>query len=916
VKLRTNLVALVVAAIVPVLIFATVVVVLLWRHERQTTEARLRNTARALALAVDRELSAAVTTLEVLATSEYLDREDLRAFHDVAARAVQSQRADGWLTIVLTSPDGRQLVNPARPFGAPLPPLSDVDEFVTVAKTGRPAVSDLLTGAVLARPLISVRVPVVRQGRVRYVLSAAISPDTFVTLLRQQNIPADWLSSVFDRRGITIARTVDPERFVGLPAGEHILRSMKVADEGFMRAVTRDPRTVYFAYSRAPFSSWIVTFSVPAEVVDTPLQRSLTSLVLGGTLLTGLGVLLATALTRRLARPMAALARSAAAVGRGEAPAIDGGHVDEVREVARALERAAEDRRRTELALRQESSVLDAVNRAGRALSAELDPQKVVQAVTDAATAVTGAAFGAFFYNVVDSRGESYMLYAISGVPREAFASFPMPRNTALFGPTFRGEPAIRLDDVRKDPRYGHSAPHFGMPPGHLPVASYLAVPVIARSGDVLGGLFFGHPEPGRFGEREEQVVSGLAAQAAIAVDNARLYENEHAARRDAEAANRTKDEFLATLSHELRTPLNAILGWARMLEAGTMAPEARDKALSVIVRNATVQSQLIEDLLDVSRIVTGKLKLDVRPVMLAPIVEAALDTTRPAAEAKAIRVQTSIDPAAGPVPGDPERLQQVVWNLLSNAVKFTPRGGRIEVGVRQADGYAEIVVSDTGPGIPAALLPVIFDRFRQADSSSRRAHGGLGIGLALVRHLTELHGGTVEVRSEGDGRGSTFTVRLPLLIRPDDVTRAQSASGPDVSGAGGRVLEGLKILVVDDEQDTLQLFSLVLAGAGAQTRMVASANAARSALGAWRADVLVCDIEMPGENGYELIRSIRRAVDRAAATIPAVAVTAYGRADDRVRALRAGFQMQVTKPVEPSELVAVIARLVGRSPS
>src|SRR5581483_4364473 len=215
------------------------------------------------------------------------------------------------------------------------------------------------------------------------------------------------------------------------------------------------------------------------------------------------------------------------------------------------------------------------------------------------------------------------------------------------------------------------------------------------------------------------------------------------------------------------------------------------DKALTVIVRNATVQSQLIEDLLDVSRIVTGKLKLDVRPVMLAPIVEAALDTTRPAGEAKAIRVQTSIDPAAGPVPGDPERLQQVVWNLLSNAVKFTPRGGRIDVGVRQADGYAEIVVSDTGPGIPPTLLPVIFDRFRQADSSSRRAHGGLGIGLALVRHLTELHGGTVEVRSEGDGRGSTFTVRLPLLIRPDDVTRAQSGSGTDVSGAGGRVLEG-----------------------------------------------------------------------------------------------------------------------------
>jgi signal transduction histidine kinase/ActR/RegA family two-component response regulator len=916
VRLRTSLVALVVAGIVPVLIFASAVVVVLWRHDREATEARLRNTARALALAVDREVSAAVTTLEVLATSEYLERGDLRAFYGVAARAVESQRADGWLTIVLTSADGEHLVNPVRPLGAPLPPLSDAAEFAQVAATGRPSVSNLITGAVLQRPLISVRVPVVVGGRVRYVVSAAISNETFVTLLRQQNIPSDWLSSVFDRRGITIARTIAPERFVGLPAGEHILRAMKEADEGFMRAVTRDARTVYFAYSRAPFSGWIVTFSVPADLVDTPLRRSLASLVLGGALLTGLGIVLATTLARRLARPMAALARSATTLGRGEAAAaLDAGHVDEVREVARALERAGEERRRAETALRQESTVLDAVNRAGRALSAELDVQKVVQAVTDAATTVSGAAFGAFFYNVTDARGESYMLYTLSGVPREAFAGFPMPRNTEIFAPTFRGEGVIRLDDVRKDARYGKNPPHHGMPTGHLPVVSYLAAPVVSRSGEVIGGLFFGHPEPGRFGEREEQAVVGLAAQAAIAIDNARLYEKQQQARQEAEAANRTKDEFLATLSHELRTPLNAILGWARMLEGGGLTAEGRDKAVGVIVRNARVQNQLVEDLLDVSRIVTGKLKLDVRPVMLPPVVEAAVDTIRPAADAKGVRLQTEIDPGGGPVLGDPERLQQVVWNLLSNAVKFTPRGGRVHVSLRRSSSHVEVVVGDTGPGIPPALLPVIFERFRQADSSSSRAHGGLGIGLALVRHLTEMHGGRVEVDSSGEGQGTTFTVTLPLLIHagaPSD-SRGHPRADGTVAASNAGALEGLKVLVVDDDQDAVNLFCTVLAGAGAETRSAVSAAHALAALDDWQPDVLVSDIEMPREDGYALIRRVRQRRD-GLATVPAVAVTAYGRLEDRVRVLEAGFQMHIVKPVEPTELIAVITSLARRT--
>jgi PAS domain S-box-containing protein len=321
---------------------------------------------------------------------------------------------------------------------------------------------------------------------------------------------------------------------------------------------------------------------------------------------------------------------------------------------------------------------LETINRVGQILFSELDLEKVVQTLTDAATAVTGAAFGSFFYNVVDERGASYMLYTLSGVPREHFAQFPMPRATDLFGPTFRGEGVIRIDDVRKDPRYGKNSPYFGMPKGHLPVTSYLAAPVRSRSGDVLGGLFFGHPEPGMFTERHDRILIGLAGQAGSAMDNARLYDAMRKARSEAETANRLKDEFLATVSHELRTPLNAILGWARLLHMGKLDDESRARAVETIERSAVAQGQLIEDILDVSRIITGKLRLDVSPVETGQLVAEAIESVRPSAEAKGVKLQTVLDTKANLIRGDAHRLQQILWNLLSNAIKFTPKGGRV----------------------------------------------------------------------------------------------------------------------------------------------------------------------------------------------------------------------------------------------
>jgi signal transduction histidine kinase len=572
------------------------------------------------------------------------------------------------------------------------------------------------------------------------------------------------------------------------------------------------------------------------------------------------------------------------------------------------------ERGRAEEKLREQTEIVQTINRIGQVLSAELDQKKLVQAVTDAATELSGARFGSFFYNVLDAQGGSYMLYTLSGVPIEHFAHFPMPRATDLFGPTFRGEGTILIADVKEDPRYGKNSPYFGMPAGHLPVTSYLAVPVISRSGEVLGGLFFGHPDAGVFKERHARIIEGLAAQAAIAMDNARLYQN-------VQEASRAKDEFLATLSHELRTPLNAILGWVRMLRTGKLDESTFDRGLETIERNSKSQAQLIEDLLEVSRIISGRLRLELRPVDLVSIINAAVDAVRPAVDAKEIRLQIMLDPKAGPVSGDPDRLQQVLWNLLSNAAKFTPRGGSVQIRLERVNSHVEITVSDTGAGIISDFLPFVFDRFRQADSSYTRKHGGLGLGLAIVRHLVELHGGSVHVYSAGEAEGATFTVKLPIMIIQDayrfstaDSERKHSTASYRMPFECAPVLEGLRVLVVDDEPDARDLLMIVLGECQADVTAVSTAAEALEAIARLKPDVLVSDIEMPGEDGYSLMRKVRALEPEQGGRIPAIALTAHARIEDRLRALSAGYKAHVAKPVEPAELVAVIASLAGRT--
>jgi PAS domain S-box-containing protein len=443
-------------------------------------------------------------------------------------------------------------------------------------------------------------------------------------------------------------------------------------------------------------------------------------------------------------------------------------------------------------------------------------------------------------------------------------------------------------------------------------MSSAMAIPLLSH-GQVFGSISFIRIELGRrYNQADLALAEDIARRAATAIDNARLY-------REAQEANRLKDEFLAVLSHELRSPINAIVGWSQMLRTRKLNEATIDRALETIERNAKLQTQLIEDLLDISRIIQGKLDLNIHPLNLTSVIEAAINTVRPAAEAKGIQLQSPVTSAAELISGDANRLQQVVWNLLSNAIKFTPQGGRVEIRLDRTNSHIQIQVTDTGKGISPSFLPYVFDRFRQADSSITRSHGGLGLGLSIVRQLVELHGGTVQAESPGEGQGATFTVKLPLITesskaikngRPAESHFLTSSSPHSLTPSSPQPLTGLRVLVVDDEIDTREYLLTVLEEYGAEAIGVASVSQAILEIKHLLPDVLVSDIGMPDEDGYSLIRKLRALEVDQGAKIPAVAVTAYAREEDRQQAIAAGFQMHISKPIEPTQLVSVVASL------
>ena len=442
-----------------------------------------------------------------------------------------------------------------------------------------------------------------------------------------------------------------------------------------------------------------------------------------------------------------------------------------------------------------------------------------------------------------------------------------------------------------------------------LALTSYMSVPIASTSG-TLGAMTFVFAESGRhYTNHDVTFAQEVAARAALAIENAHAYRRAH-------EANRLKDEFLATLSHELRTPLNAILGYAQMLEMGVLRAERQSKAIFVLARNADALKQIIDDVLDVSRIISGKLRLNVAPLALGDILRNAAATMQPAADAKGVSLEVTLDPDAAPVTGDADRLRQVVWNLLSNAVKFTARGGHVQIRLQRADSSVQIVVKDDGQGIDPAFLPYVFERFRQADSRFSREHGGLGLGLAIVRELVELHGGIVEASSDGLGRGATFTVRLPPRTVPAEAPAEEEVDSLGTGEAPQTLparLKGARVLAVDDEEDALGLLRVILESAGAEVTTAGSGQRALDLLQHAAYDAVIADIGMPWMDGLELIRSVRQTLPPPANQVPAAALTAYARAEDRLSALASGFQMHIAKPVNPSELVTAIASLLGR---
>ncbi len=544
------------------------------------------------------------------------------------------------------------------------------------------------------------------------------------------------------------------------------------------------------------------------------------------------------------------------------------------------------------------------IQRISSTLTAELDLDRLLQLLTDEATKLVGAEFGAFFYNVVDANNESYMLYTLSGVPREAFSKFPMPRNTHVFAPTFRGQGVVRVDDITKDERYGKNAPYHGMPKGHLPVCSYLAASVVSRTGEVLGGLFFGHSQPGVFAERHERMLVGVAAQGAVAIDNARLYDrvrelldSEREAREQAEQANRAKDEFLAVLGHELRNPLAPI---QTALQLMALRGDSRTKERLVLERQVGHLIRLVDDLLDVSRITRGKIELARENIELSTVVAEAIEMASPLVEQKRHRLTVSVPRGGLLVDVDAGRMAQVISNLLTNAAKYTPAEGEIQVVAEREGADILLHVRDNGIGIPAESIGRVFEPFVQDEQALDRARGGLGLGLTIVRNFVELHGGSVTVASPGRNGGSTFTVRLPAVVLGDAADDLRTTQPFKVPRPNMR-----RVLVVDDNVDAADLVVETLSALGHQAEAAHDGPSALVAAARLRPNIALLDIGLPVMDGYELARRFRELPELRNTKL--VALTGYGTESDRARSLEAGFDEHLVKPLALERLEEVL---------
>ena len=729
---------------VPLATFAGLLVYSTWRRQQDQVDQQNIELVRAISVAVDEEVEHAISALTVLAALAPEDTSGLRGF-DALCRASVGQQ--DWESVELATPSGEIMMT----TGDARPQVASPEWVDTAVSTGEPSISDVHKDAVLRKWMVTIGVPVrTKQGTVRAVLGARVPASAFSAILKRQHTPGEGVAALLDRTPVIVARTRNEETYIGHPPSSALLEQARNAREGASKSRTLEGTEAYGAWHQSDLTGWTVGVGLPADVVDRPTRQTAAALLAVAVILTGLGVLTALFVRRRLVDAQRAVAEAARALARGEPIAPRSSSIAEIQDLSAALGEAAK---------------------------------------------------------ILETR-------------------------------------LHERDEAQQ--------------------------------------------------EAERQRTAAL--------------ERERAGRRAAEALSRAKDEFVATVSHELRTPLNAIFGWVTLLRSGSLDPERQRQGLDVIHRNAAAQLALINDLLDMSRVLRGTIRLEMHPIDLGTVVDAAIDALRPTADAR--RISLNVDAGCGValVSGDQDRLQQIIFNIVSNSLKFTPPGGRIDVTLGTEGDDAVLRIADTGEGIAPEFLPFVFERFRQEGSHGGIPHEGLGIGLSLVRHLAELHGGSAAAASEGKGRGATFTLRLPLLG-----ARASLATDPMPAGAAADALpgqlNGARVLVVDDDVDARELLTTIIRDAGGMAVTAASVAEAKNAMTTGAPDAIVSDVAMPDVDGYDFARDLRSS--GRSASVPLVAVTACTRAEDRERAMAAGFDAHLGKPFEPRALVGLLASLI-----
>ncbi len=898
VRLGTILALLLFVTIVPLGLFSGRLIWQFWQQQQVLVNRQNVERARAISVAVSQEVQSTITALYALAKLGHIDPNDLQPFYVTATEMLTLQ--EGWQAVRLVEPGSRVVLNTAVPYGQSSALVSD-DWVRTVRETKRPAVSTVRRDPATDQFFVSIGVPVMRNGELQYVLGARILAAVFSGVLQRQKAPPDGVVALMDAEQTVMARTRSEAVYLGHKPSPEFADAMRTAPEGALRSTLLEGTPSFSAWSRSADTGWTVGIGLPAAAVDRPILTSLFLLITVGVAILGGGLLMTFVVRWRIVRAQVAAVTAARAVARGEATPHWNSRVTEFHDLAEGLrdagailerrlnekDEAERERARAagdlENALirehaarvvgeRNEARLLVTLRSIGDAVIAT-DADGRVTILNPVAQALTG-------WSEADAIGTPIhtVFVTIDERTRQPNPS-PLVRIAATGGGVTLPSQAVLVTRDGREIPIGESAS-----------------PIQTANGTSLGIVVVFRDTTA---ERDAERLRAAA------------FEREQAARRTAETMSRAKDEFVATVSHELRTPLNAIFGWVAMLKLGALDAGGQAKALDVIDRNTRVQAQLIEDLLDMARVIRGTVRLEMQPVDLAVVAEAAADAVKPAADARRVTLRVSAQRGVAIVSGDASRLQQVAWNLISNSIKFSKTGDAVDVTVAEEGDEAVLRIRDTGAGIDPAFLPHVFERFRQETSDVTREHAGLGLGLSLVRHLAELHGGTVSAESGGKAQGSTFTVRLPLIgVQAGRQVTADGAGASLPPEALPRILQNLYVLAVDDDADARELVMTVLRQAGAQVTVASSVREARTAIESRVPDVVITDIAMPHATGFDLVRQFRASPRWC--EIPIVALTAYARAEDRAQALSLGFTAHLGKPFAPRALVALVAE-VGR---